>query len=131
MSQDAATPLGWYHPEEAIEPSILAKLDPQFVTLFTAFMNSGPPPQPADWTIENIRAEPMRLAPQCALDTQGYPRTADKEVTSEDGAQIPVRVYYPEASKYGSGPYPVHLNFHGTFCKVKKQNKKTRTFPMV
>lgn len=113
MSKDTVTP--WYNPEEAIEPHILAKLDPQFVTIFTEFMNKTPMPKQADWTIENIRADPMKLAPQCALDTKGYPRTAEREVPSEDGAKIPVRVYYPEASKYGPGPYPVHLNFHGMF----------------
>lgn len=103
----------WYDPIKAIEPQILAKIDPEFVTLWTDYMNEGPPRTREDWAIDKIRADPMRLAPKCALDTKGYPRTAEKEVTSEDGAQIPLRVYYPDEKQWGPGPYPVHLNFHG------------------
>ncbi|KUI54988.1 hypothetical protein VP1G_02330 [Cytospora mali] len=101
-----------YDPVEAIEPHILAKLDPDFVKYWTELMNKRPPP--ARISIELVRANPAIFAPACALDTKGYPRTVDKEeVTSEDGAKIPVRIYYPDESKYGPGPYPVHLNFHG------------------
>lgn len=105
-----------FDPKTAIEPHILAKLDPEFVEAFTHMMNTNPPPPRDQMTMEAIRADPKKTAPPCALDTKGYPRTADKEVVSQDGAKIPVRVYYPEESKYGQGPYPVHLNFHGTQC---------------
>lgn len=113
MSSEETTTKPRYDPEKAIEPHILAKLDPEFVTIYTKFMNETPPPTREDLTIEKIRADPMKLAPQCALDTKGYPRTAEKSVTSEDGIKIPVRVYYPEVSQHGPGPYPVHLNYHG------------------
>lgn len=112
------TPKPKYDPEASIEPHILALLDPEFVTAFTQMMNTNPPPNRSEMTIEAIRADPMKTAPACALDTKGYPRTAEKEVVSEDGAVIPVRVYYPEASRYGPGPYPVHLNFHGMCAPV-------------
>lgn len=103
-----------YNPDEAIPPHILAQLDPDFVALYTKFMNETPPPNREDWTIPKIRADPMRLAPPCALDTKGYPRTAEREITSEDGTKISVRVYCPDAAHHGPGPYPAHLNFHGT-----------------
>lgn len=107
-----AEPRKPYDPVEAIEPHILAKLDPIFVERWTELMNSIPDAAHVV-TIEEIRADPRVLAPPCALDTKGRSKTADKEVVSEDGAKIPVRAYYPDESKHGPGPYPVHLNFHG------------------
>lgn len=112
---DQAPSSGTYDPKVAIEPHILAKLDPEWLAIFTKRVNEHPAPTREEMTIEAIRANPTRLAAPCALDTKGYPRTAEKEFTSEDGAKIPVRVYYPDETKYGSGPYPVHLNFHGSF----------------
>lgn len=111
-AEDMAAPRKPYDPVEVIEPHILAKLDPDFVSRWTELMNSIPDPT-HEVTIEEIRADPKVLAPPCALDTKGRPRTAENEVTSEDGAKIPVRIYYPDESKHGPGPYPVHLNFHG------------------
>lgn len=102
-----------FDPKTSIEPHILAKLDPEWVALFTKEMDVNPPTPVEKIKIDEIRADPTILGPKCYLDTKGYPRTADKEVVSEDGAMIPVRIYYPEESKYGPGPYPVHLNFHG------------------
>lgn len=100
-----------WDPVENIEPHILAKLDPDFVKYWTGVMSKAPTPTKV--TIEKVRADPAMFASPCALDTKGYPGTVDKEVTSEDGAKIPVRIYYPDESKHGPGPYPVHLNFHG------------------
>ncbi|KAG8157568.1 hypothetical protein KVR01_012610 [Diaporthe batatas] len=107
-----AAPRKPYDPAEAIEPHVLAKLDPDFVTAWADLMNKVPDPTHVT-TIEEVRADPRVLAPPCALDTKGRPRTAEKEVTSEDGAIVPVRVYYPDEAQHGPGPYPVHLNFHG------------------
>lgn len=104
-----------FDPTKAIEPHILAKLDPEWVEAFTERMKNEAPPPSSQWTIEAIRAHPERTAPPCALDTKGYPRTAEGEVTSEDGAKIPVRIYTPDEAQYGPGPYPLHLNFHGTY----------------
>lgn len=99
-------------PARIIEPHILAKLDPDFLSYWVENMKKGPPPA-HEITIEQVRANPALFATPCALDTKGFPRTVDKEITSEDGARIPVRVYTPDALKHGAGPYPVHLNFHG------------------
>lgn len=101
-----------WDPVDNIEPHILVKLDPDFVKYWTGVMNRGS--ASGNVTIGQVRANPTKLfAPPCARDTEGYLRTVNKEVTSEDGAKIPVRVYYPDESIHGPGPYPVHLNFHG------------------
>lgn len=106
-------------PERDIEPHILAKLDPQWVKLFTEQMNTNPPPSREQMSIEYVRAHPEKFAPVCYLDTKGYPRTAEHEVVSEDGAKVPVRVYYPDDKIWGPGPHPVHLNFHG-LCSLEQ-----------
>lgn len=123
-AESADPPKNKYDPEASIEPHILALLDPEFVTAFTHMMNTNPPPNRSEMTMEAIRAHPRKTAPACWLDTKGYPRTAEKEVISEDGAMIPVRVYYPEESKYGPGPYPVHLNFHGMPLRLPRASSE-------
>lgn len=112
---DPSTEKTTFVPERDVEPHILAKLDPQWLAVFTEQMNKDPPPPRELLSMEYIRAHPGKFAPACALDTEGYPRTAENEVISEDGAKVPVRVYYPDEKIWGSGPYPVHLNFHGSF----------------
>lgn len=102
-----------YDPVKEIEPHILNKLDGDFVEFWTELRNKSAVPPAREITIELVRAHPAAFAQPCALDTKGFPGTIDKEITSEDGVKIPVRIYYPDKSKHGSGPYPVHLNFHG------------------
>lgn len=99
------------NPTDAIEPHILAKLAPDFIQYFVDVLSKVPPAQAV--TIEQVRAHPEKFRAAIALDSSGYERVSDYEVTSEDGAKIPVRVYRPDPEKYGDGPYPVHLNFHG------------------
>ncbi|ROW05825.1 hypothetical protein VMCG_05136 [Cytospora schulzeri] len=107
---DSETKSAW-DPAKEVEPHILAKLDPDFVRYWTKVMSKGAPP--GHLSIEQVRANPDKFASPCALDTKGYEGTVDTEFASEDGTKIPVRVYYPDKSKHGPGPYPVHLNFHG------------------
>lgn len=114
-----------FDPKQSIEPHILAVLDPEFVEAFTHKMNTDPPPARDQMTIAAIRAHPEKTAPPCMLDTKGYPRTAEKEVVSEDGAKIPVRVYYPDEAQHGAGPYPVHLNYHGMLAHKCVPSKLT------
>lgn len=110
-----AAPKATYDPKQSIEPHILAKMEPEFIEAYTRKMNTNPPPSREQMTIEAIRAHPGMTAEPCTLDTEGYPRTAEDEFASEDGARIPVRVYYPDEARHGAGPYPVHLNFHGMY----------------
>lgn len=123
-----------WDPKEGIPPAILAKLDPAFVELWTHKMNTDPPPNREQMTIAAIRADPQRTGPVCYLDTKGFPRTAEDAFASEDGAMIPVRIYYPDDGKFGAGPYPVHLNFHGTcafFFRAEIENQPVADIKIV
>lgn len=99
------------NPTDAIEPHILAKLDPDFIKYYVDVLSKNPPAQAL--SIEQVRAAPEKFRAPIALDTTGWERVSDHVVTSEDGAEIPARIYYPDPAVYGTGPYPVHLNFHG------------------
>lgn len=97
---------------DLIEDHIVPQLDPHFLEYFTNVIAKKPPAH--EIPIEHVRAHPQDYRPPCALDTSvGYERVADHVVGSQDGASIPVRVYHPDPARYGPGPYPVHLNFHG------------------
>lgn len=98
-------------PTDAIPRHILDRLDPEYIQFFIDVQSKVPPAQ--DMTIELVRASPEKFRPPCALDTSGYERVKDYEVASKDGARFPVRVYSPDPARFGEGPYPVHLNFHG------------------
>jgi hypothetical protein len=102
------------NPTDAIEPHILAKLDPDFVKYYVEVLSKNPPAQAM--SIEQVRAHPDKFRNSINLDTTGWELVVDRTVTSEDGAEIPVRVYYPDPAVHGEGPYPVHLNFHGKFA---------------
>ncbi|RKU44097.1 hypothetical protein DL546_001215 [Coniochaeta pulveracea] len=99
------------NPTDDIEPHILSKLDPDFIQYYVDVLSKVPPAQAV--SIQQVRAHPERFRAAIALDSSGFERVRDYAVTSEDGAEIPVRVYHPDPEKHGSGPYPVHLNFHG------------------
>ena len=94
-----------------IEAHILPKLDPDFVSYFVNVVSKNNPAQAVP--IEEVRANPDKYRAPCALDATGYEGVVDKEVVGSDGTKIPVKVYYPDSSKHGRGPYPAHLNFHG------------------
>jgi acetyl esterase/lipase len=96
---------------DLIEPHILAKLDPDFVQYYVDVLSKNPPAQAV--SIEQVRAHPEIFRSVIAVDTTGWERVVDHTVTSKDGAEIPVRLYYPDPKVFGDGPYPVHLNFHG------------------
>lgn len=98
-------------PTDSVEPHILAKLDPDFIKYYVEVLSKMPPAQAL--SIEQVRAHPERFRPAIAVDTAGWDRVIDGSVKSEDGAEVPVRLYYPDPAVCGEGPYPVHLNFHG------------------
>lgn len=99
------------NPTDGIPRHILDRLDPEFIQFFIDVQSKVPPAQ--DMTIELVRASPEKFLPPCALDTSGYEGVKDYEIVSKDGAKFPVRVYSPDPARFGQGPYPVHLNFHG------------------
>jgi len=99
-----------------IEDHILPKLDRDFLDYFAGVqtrLGASKPGVASNPPIEDVRANPVAYQSPCALDASGYPGVSDFRCPSQDGVDIPVRVYHPEPTKHGSGPYPVHLNFHG------------------
>jgi hypothetical protein len=98
--------------EDVFEPHILAKADPEVVKIVLRGVNAGAPPVHSI-PVEERRAHPDKYKAPWARDSTGWPRVADNEITSEDGARIPIKVYHPDPEVFGKGPYGVHLNFHG------------------
>lgn len=106
--------------EALIEEHILPRLDPDFLAYFVALQvrlrASQQQPAATNPTIEHVRAHAEAYQPPCAIDTSSHARVADAQYQSDDGAIVRARVYHPDPAAYGSGPYPVHLNFHGPLC---------------
>jgi acetyl esterase/lipase len=98
-------------PKSLIEDHILPKLDPDFLQFFIDVLSKKATID--EISLDDMRAHPERFRPPTALDASGYEGVSDHEVTSKDGAKVPVRVYLPDSKIHGNGPYPVHLNFHG------------------
>lgn len=98
-------------PTDLIEEHILPRLDPDFLRYFIDVLAKSPPGDKID--LKDMRANPDKYRAPWAVDTSGYERVTDHEVTSEDGAKIAVRVYHPDPKEFGDGPYGAHLNFHG------------------
>lgn len=97
--------------QELIDPEVLPKLDPVFVKYFVEVLAPRPPTHKVP--IREIRQNPQKYGWPWAIDTTGWPRVIDRELSSEDGSFFPVKIYYPDPIKHGDGPYPVHLNYHG------------------
>lgn len=100
-------------PTGLIEEHILPRLDPDFLQYFIDVIAKAPPGHTID--LQDMRANPEKYRAPWAVDTSGYERVADHQVTSEDGATFAVRVYHPDPKEFGDGPYGAHLNFHGRY----------------
>jgi hypothetical protein len=98
-------------PTGQIEEHILPRLDPDYVDYFVKVLSKLP--QSHLTPIEEVRAHPETMRSPIAVDTRSYEGVADHDVTSEDGVKFPVRVYHPDPTRHGTGPYAVHLNYHG------------------
>ena len=96
---------------DLIEPHILPKLDPDFVSYFVNVISKNNPAQAVP--IEEVRAHPEKYRSPCALDTTGYDRVIDHEIDGHDGYRIPIKIYLPDPMRYDNGRHPIHLNFHG------------------
>lgn len=124
MAQDGKTK--GINVEDVFEPHLLARYDPIVVNhVLEKAAAAGAVEHPDDHPIEEIRAHPEKFNPPWALDTTGFERVIDKEVTSEDGAKIPVKMYYPDPKEWGDGPYGVHLNYHGRRPDLTVQDLET------
>ncbi|KAI1843291.1 hypothetical protein JX266_010465 [Neoarthrinium moseri] len=98
--------------EDVFEQHILAKYDPEAVKIVLRGVNAGVPPVDAV-PIEERRANPDKYRPPWSQDTTGWERVVDSHIISDDGAEVPIRIYHPDPEVNGNGPYGVHLNFHG------------------
>ncbi|KAK3317069.1 Alpha/Beta hydrolase protein [Apodospora peruviana] len=101
-------------PTGLIEEHILPRLDPAFVKYFLDVIAKAPPGDKI--LIQDVRANPEKYRSPWAIDTSGHRGVSDERVTSEDGTQFTVRLYYPDFDKFRTGGYtgcPVHINFHG------------------
>lgn len=98
--------------EDIFEPQLLAKYDPTIVEYIVKRAQEGVTEQ-HQIPIAEVRANPEKFRQPWALDTTGLERVVDRELISEDGAKIHVKVYYPDPAVWGDGPYGAHLNFHG------------------
>ncbi|KAK0669794.1 putative Esterase/lipase [Cercophora samala] len=99
---------------DLIEDHILPKLDPEFLQYFTDVIAKQPPAHTIP--IEEVRKNPQKYQPPCAVDSANEKGVSDHVVNSQDGTGVPVRVYQPIENGQGvvrPGPHPVHLNFHG------------------
>ncbi|KAL2193258.1 Alpha/Beta hydrolase protein, partial [Corynascus similis CBS 632.67] len=102
--------------DDLIEEHILPRLDPEFLEYFADTQPraaSQSRPGPSYPPIQDVRAHPEQYRAPCALNTAGYPGVTDLTCPSQDGSSIRVRVYHPDGVTHGTGPFPVHLNFHG------------------
>ncbi|KAI0880322.1 alpha/beta-hydrolase [Annulohypoxylon maeteangense] len=98
--------------EDIFEPHVLEKYDSDVVNYVLESRKAGIPAQ-HEWRIENIRANPARFAPPWSKDVTGFERVSDREIISQDGTKIPIKIYHPDPARFGDGPYGLHLNFHG------------------
>ncbi|KAI1101464.1 alpha/beta-hydrolase [Jackrogersella minutella] len=117
MSGDVTKPTGTQPEtevkiEDVFEHHILERYDPDVVKYVLRTRAAGVPSLD-EWRIENVRGNPAKFEPPWSKDVTGWERVVDAEVASQDGARIPIKIYHPDPSQFGEGPYGLHLNFHG------------------
>jgi acetyl esterase/lipase len=94
-----------------IDPSILPILDPEFVTYYNTHLASKLATHQVPFA--SVRAQPAAWRGSWCVDLTGSPGVRNLTIPSADGHPIPLRTYSPDAQKFGPGPYPTHINFHG------------------
>lgn len=95
----------------SVDPNILRNMDPEFISFYEKVLAKLKPTH--EVPIEEIRANPSKYEAVWAYDSKDEPRIQNYDIESKDGALVPIRCYYPDPTKFGSGPYSVHINFHG------------------
>ncbi|KAL2418599.1 hypothetical protein ABEF91_004295 [Exophiala dermatitidis] len=94
-----------------IHPQFLPLLDQDFVDYYNRHFASKPATHTID--ISDIRKSGSKYSSPWERDFSGEPFVRDFQIPSSDGHLFRVRCYYPDATKYGPGPYPIYVNFHG------------------
>ncbi|KUL85358.1 hypothetical protein ZTR_07009 [Talaromyces verruculosus] len=95
----------------SVDPNILRNMDPEFISFYEKVLAKLKPTH--EVPIEEIRANPSKYEAVWAYDSKDEPRIQNYDIESKDGALVPTRCYYPDPTKFGPGPYSVHINFHG------------------
>lgn len=101
--------------QSPIHPSFLPLLDDDFKNYYNLYFAYKPPAHTA--RIEAIRSAPKQYSQHWCRDFTFEPFVNDIKIPSDHGRTITARVYSPDArtSLFGSGPYPVYINFHGKY----------------
>ncbi|KAI0381935.1 Alpha/Beta hydrolase protein [Hypomontagnella monticulosa] len=97
----------------AIHPDFLDRLDKDFIEYYNE--NIATKPVTHGITIEEMRANPKKYASAWCRDFSSEPFVKDIKLTADDGHVFTARIYQPDeaSSPFGSGPYPIYINFHG------------------
>lgn len=94
-----------------LHPDVRNKLDPEFVEYYDK--NIAHKPGTHQIPLSDIRANPAKYSGPWCKDLTGAPGVKNFTVPSKDGHKIAVRSYSPVDKKFGKGPWPVHINYHG------------------
>jgi hypothetical protein len=99
-----------------IDPAFGGQMDEDFVEYYNKNLAIVPPTHVID--LADVRANPQKWASPWCKDYSNLPFVNDMQIDSGDGHQFSVRIYQPDAERFGSGPFPVHVNFHGTYLSL-------------
>ncbi|KAL1888767.1 hypothetical protein Sste5346_009321 [Sporothrix stenoceras] len=96
-----------------IDPSFIDRMDADFIAYYNKHIAIKPPTHAID--LSEVRANPQKWASPWCKDYADLPFVHDIQITSGDGHVFTARIYSPDDNdtEPGSGPYPVHVNFHG------------------
>lgn len=97
----------------AIHPDFIDRSDADFLEYYNKHI--APRPVTHGVTIKQMRENPEKYTSEWARDYSGEPFVKDIELTADDGHVFTARIYNPDekTSPFGSGPYPIYINFHG------------------
>lgn len=98
-----------------IHADVLDKLDPRFVTYYNENLANRVATHQVP--LAEVRANPQAWARPWSRKAGDVENRNIRDWTISSGGgdlDFQVRVYSPDAEKFGDGPFPVHINYHGT-----------------
>lgn len=98
---------------DPIHPQYLSVLDQDFIDYWNSSLGTRPKASLFDIDFADLRANPKKYEAPWCKDFSDLPYVTDQMVSTADGHEIPVRVYSPDEERFGKGPFPVHVNYHG------------------
>ncbi|KAH8201382.1 hypothetical protein TruAng_004465 [Truncatella angustata] len=100
-------------PANPIHPDFLESLDQDFIDFYNATLGKAAPDKNA--SLEEVRKQRANYHSRGVRKLSQAVCVEDIKLQADDGYLFTVRLYKPDsrASPYGTGPYPVHINFHG------------------